>query len=246
VYKNEYVLSNNPPHSPLQNVYFISGLGADSRAFLHLDLSFCIPVFVKWLVPTPNETIAEYARRMKEQITDENPVIVGLSFGGMIAIEIAKLFPVKQLILLSSAKTAAEIPFYLRLMRYLPLHKAFTPPALKYANYTAYRLMGVTNRKDKSLFTQMFRDADNQFISWAINQIIHWKNNMVFPNTIHIHGTADIMLPHRFVRANHSVKGGAHLMVILKAREISSILRAVLQLSDQEAQRDQQQKSSPR
>ena len=213
----------------MQNVYFISGLGADSRVFQYLDLSFCNPVFIEWLVPERNEKISEYAVRMKQQITDEEPVIVGFSFGGMIAVEIAKQFPVKQLVLLSSAKTANEVPYYLKLLRYLPLHKFVSTSFLKYANSTAYRLMGVNTRKDKVLFTQMFRDADDRFISWAINQIVHWRNDVIPQKIVHIHGTADIMLPFRFIKADHQVKGGEHLMLILNAEDISGILRKILQ-----------------
>lgn len=212
----------------MQNVYFISGLGADKRAFQFLDLSFCNPVFLEWLKPGKDESIASYATRMKAQIHDEEPVIVGLSFGGMVAIEIAKLYPVKKLILLSSAKIENEIPFYLRGMRYLPLHKAVSPSLLRSANQFAYRLMGITQREDKIIFRQMLREADDSFLSWAVNQIIHWKNTQVIPNTWHIHGTADIMLPFRFIKANHIIKGGKHLMLMSQADNISKLLKDII------------------
>ncbi len=80
----------------MQNVYFISGLGADKRAFQFLNLRFCNPVFVEWIKPEHEESISDYAARLKDQIRDDHPVIVGLSFGGMIAVEYAKKFPVKK------------------------------------------------------------------------------------------------------------------------------------------------------
>jgi len=212
----------------MQNVYFISGLGADKRAFQLLDLSFCNPVFVDWIRPHKNEPISSYAARLKEQIPNKDPIIVGLSFGGMIAIEIAKQYPVKKLILLSSAKAEHEIPFYLRGMRYLPLHKVVSPSMLRSANQFAYRLMRIDQRKDKIIFKQMFVEADDSFVSWAVNQIIHWKNTQVIPNTYHIHGTADIMLPYRFIKANHTVKGGKHLMLMSQAENISKLLKDII------------------
>jgi hypothetical protein len=36
----------------MKKVYFISGLGADKRAFSFLDLSFCEPVFINWIQTT--------------------------------------------------------------------------------------------------------------------------------------------------------------------------------------------------
>jgi len=212
----------------MQNVYFISGLGADKRDFQFLDLSFCTPVFVEWIKPLPGETISNYAIRLKEQITDEEPIIVGLSFGGMVAAEIARLFPVKKLIFLSSAKSEKEIPFYLRWLRYMPLHRVISMHYVRSANHFAYQLMGIAKRPDKILFQEMFYNSDDVFIRWAIDQIVNWRNSDLFPNTVHIHGTADILLPHRYVHADHSVPGGAHLMLMTKAGEVSKLLQQII------------------
>jgi pimeloyl-ACP methyl ester carboxylesterase len=212
----------------MQRVYFISGLGADERAFQFLDLSFCNPVFVKWIAPLPGERISSYATRLREQITDPLPVIVGLSFGGMIGVEIAKQVPVKQLILLSSAKGSREIPYYLRLMRYLPLHKLVTASFLRSANQFAYRLMNITDRKDKVIFRKMMAEADDRFILWAIHEIIHWRNREAIPGILHIHGTADILLPYKYVRADHTIAGGEHLMLMMNPAEVSALLRQII------------------
>ena len=212
----------------MQNVYFISGLGADKRAFKFLDLSFCNPVFIDWIRPLSAERISDYAIRLKEQITDEEPIIMGLSFGGIIGVEIAKLVPVKKLILLSSAKNEKEIPFYLRLLRYAPLHKIVSASFLRSANQLAYHLMGIAKREDKILFQTMFKESDETFVNWAIDQIIHWKNDHTEANIIHIHGTADMLLPYKFIKTDHTVKGGAHLMLMRKAELISRILREIM------------------
>lgn len=212
----------------MQNVYFISGLGADKRAFQFLDLSFCNPLFIDWIKPLPSERIRDYATRLKEQITDKEPIIVGLSFGGIVAVEISKLIPVKKLILLSSAKNEKEIPFYLRMLRYAPLHKMISAPFLQSANQLAYHIMGIAKREDKILFQTMFKESDGTFINWAIDQIIHWKNDHTETNIVHIHGTADILLPYKFIKADHTVPGGAHLMLMRKAETVSVILREIV------------------
>jgi pimeloyl-ACP methyl ester carboxylesterase len=212
----------------MQTVYFISGLGADERAFRFLDLGFCNPVFIRWIDPLPGENITGYAARLRGQIRDELPVIVGLSFGGMIGVEIAKQIPVKQLILLSSAKSGREIPFYLRYLRYLPLHRVVTASFLRKANELAYRLMGISNRKDKVVFREMINSADDRLLLWAVNQIIHWKNRAPIPGAVHIHGTADIMLPYRYVQADHTITGGEHLMLIMHSAEVSVLLRQIV------------------
>ncbi|MBI5858459.1 MAG: hypothetical protein HZB42_12515 [Sphingobacteriales bacterium] len=107
----------------MKNVYFISGLGADKRAFSLLDLSFCNPVFIEWIKPLKNESLRQYAIRLKEQITDPEPVIVGVSFGGMLATEIAKTGSTRKTIIISSNKTKMEFPKILLTGKYLPLYK---------------------------------------------------------------------------------------------------------------------------
>ena len=95
----------------MQTIYCISGLGANEKVFQFLDLSFAKPVFIKWLFPLKNETLPQYALRLKEDFIDEpDPIIIGLSLGGMIAVEIAKTIPSARVILISSAKTKKENP----------------------------------------------------------------------------------------------------------------------------------------
>jgi pimeloyl-ACP methyl ester carboxylesterase len=212
----------------METVYFISGLGADERAFSFMDLSFCNPVFIKWIKPGFNETIAAYAARLKEQIPGDHAVIVGLSFGGMISVELAKQFAVKKIILLASAKTGEEIPPYLRVMRWLPFHKLASPAFLRAGNHFAYRLMGIHKRADKIVFTRMLKEADDDFLKWAIDRIINWRNRVIPRDTIHIHGDKDIMLPKMFVKADYTIRGGEHLMVMNKPKEIEEILKKVL------------------
>ncbi|HYK47830.1 MAG TPA: alpha/beta hydrolase, partial [Parafilimonas sp.] len=108
----------------MQTIYCLSGLGANEKVFQFLDLSFAKPVFIQWLPPRQNETLRQYALRLKEEfITEPEPVIFGLSLGGMMAVEIAKVIPSATAILISSAKTRKEIPFYLRMLLSTPVYK---------------------------------------------------------------------------------------------------------------------------
>ncbi|MCH5689430.1 alpha/beta hydrolase [Niabella sp. W65] len=58
----------------------------------------------------PREPYKDYVLRMAEKIQEDNPVIIGVSFGGMVALEIAKIRPVKQVILVSSIKIPTSCP----------------------------------------------------------------------------------------------------------------------------------------
>jgi len=85
----------------MQTIYCISGLGANEKVFQFLDLSFAKPVFIQWIRPLDNETLPQYAMRLKEEfISEPKPVIFGLSLGGMLAVEIAKAMPSSKAILI--------------------------------------------------------------------------------------------------------------------------------------------------
>lgn len=209
-------------------VYFISGLGADKRVFTYLDLSFCEPVYIDWIEPIPHETLPQYAGRLRELIPDEEPVIVGLSLGGMIATEMAKQDPRVRTIIVSSNKLASEFPPHLKMFRHLPFHKIIPGSALKrYQNiYTS--IFGVKDPEQKKLMYKIIADSDMKFVKWAITAILNWDNKEVPANLVHIHGTADRLLPFKRAKAHYVIEGGSHVMTFDKASEISAIMKELV------------------
>jgi len=103
------------------NVYAISGLGADERAFQFLDLPFEL-IHIKWIEPQEEESLTSYASRLCRQIDHTKPfALVGLSFGGMLATEMCKFITPEHTILLSSAETKKGLPWWFRLIGNLKL-----------------------------------------------------------------------------------------------------------------------------
>ena len=204
-------------------VYFLSGLGADERAFRHLHLPKVAMQHVRWLTPTRHETIEQYAQRLLPQIPTPSPILVGLSFGGMLALEIAKQIPTQKVIQISSARTHEVIPTFYKLGRYLPVYQWF--PIKTYLRYSplAYKRVGARKPEDIAMLKQIFQDADERFYKWSIHQIVHWRNRFVPDNLVQIHGTKDQLLPD-YQTAHHIIDGGTHFMVRDRAQEISAIL----------------------
>ncbi len=81
-----------------KNLYIFSGLGADERVFQKLIFSDHNTTYVKWILPEPNEPIEKYASRLVVQIKANNPIFIGLSFGGIMAVEVAKLIHTEKII----------------------------------------------------------------------------------------------------------------------------------------------------
>jgi pimeloyl-ACP methyl ester carboxylesterase len=212
----------------MKKVYFISGLGADSRAFGFLDLSFCNPRFIEWMPPAPGETLASYAERLFEAINDEEATIVGVSFGGMLATEMAKKHPKTKAILIASSKTRDEIPAYLRFWRHFPIYKLHSQKMKAAGGPFALRLLGSKGAEQQKVQRQILKDSDPVFMRWAIDAILKWDNAVVPKNVVHIHGAADKLLPLKYVRADHVIENGRHVMIMDLADELSRLLKTLI------------------
>jgi len=210
----------------MQKVYFISGLGADKRAFSFLDLSFCEPIFIDWIVPLKNESLESYALRLRQQIREEHPVVVGVSFGGMLAVEMAKADNLMKAIIIASNKSADEFPGYLRLAKYFPVYKWLPGKLLKTRKMTW--ILGAKGDEQKKLLRDILTDSNPAFLKWAIAAILNWKEKTIPANVLHIHGTADKLLPCRYVKADFKINGGTHLMSINNPDEVSNLLRQLI------------------
>jgi pimeloyl-ACP methyl ester carboxylesterase len=212
-----------------KKIYLISGLGADARIFKFLDLGDCEPVHINWIEPRQNETIKDYALRLRVQIETEKPLILGVSFGGMIATEIAKQIDYEQVILISSAKTKNEIPILYRLLGQINLHRFIPIKLFKQANFVTYWFFGMKTKAEKKLLKSILTDTNSSFLKWAINSILKWDNEYQITRLIQIHGSEDKILPKQnIIKVDYEIDKGGHLMIYNRANEINQILRRIL------------------
>jgi pimeloyl-ACP methyl ester carboxylesterase len=210
----------------MRQLYLLSGLGADKRVFDNLDLSGFSVVHIDWITPSPDETIEQYAGRLVALITDPRPVLIGVSFGGMVAIEIAKQIQAEAVIIISSAKTRSEIPGAFRVLGKLGIHKLAPSWLLKTSNPLTSWFFGARTITDKQLLATMLSETDEQFLRWAIHSILTWKNVTTPKNTTHIHGSLDRLLPG--ATASIRIERGGHLMIINRGAELSALIRKIL------------------
>ncbi len=209
-------------------IYFISGLGADKRVFVNLRIDGP-QKHIEWEQPLKNESLQDYSRRLIRQIDSTSEVIlIGVSFGGVIAQEIARLIPVKKLIIISSIKNENEMDWKLRLVGRLNLHKPFPASVLKFFNkLTADYYFGIRSKEESKLLQRIISDTDPVFMVWAIDRLMHWRNSSatVF---LHIHGTDDRIFPFGPVRNAVPVLKGGHLMILNRAEVISGLINDYL------------------
>ena len=208
----------------MENLYIFSGLGADKRVFKYLDFSKYNATFIDWINPFENESIEDYAKRLTKQITSEKPILIGLSFGGIMAIEVGKIIESEKIILIASAKNKNEIPFYYRFAGFLNLHKLIPTKLMKSSNFLSFWFFGINSKENKNLLTEILKDTDETFLKWAIDKIVNWKNAHIHKNLKHIHGTADRILPIQFVKSDIKIVNGGHFMTIDRFEELNIVL----------------------
>ena len=212
------------------NLYFISGLAADEKVFRKLTLSPIFSIhYINWIQPGKRESIKNYAHRLTESIDRSKPfILIGLSFGGMIAIEMNRFIHPVKTIIISSAATSAQLPWYIRCLRFLPLYKLMPRQLMVKPNRALYRFIGIKTNEEKRLMNQLLADTDTELLKWSIHAITKWQNKTVIKNLVHIHGDADKLLPIKFTQAGYKIKGGEHFMIYTKAEEISELLNCIL------------------
>ncbi|HEY1047268.1 MAG TPA: alpha/beta hydrolase, partial [Bacteroidia bacterium] len=178
-----------------KSVIVFSGLGADERVFCNIHLTGFDVTFVQWERPLKQEGIEHYASRLLDQIKTAKPTLIGLSFGGIIALEVAKLIEVENIVLISSLQSPSELPVLYRWSGYLKLHKILPSWVLKRANFISYWFFGAHTKQDKQLLKSILNDTDSYFLKWAIEKVLIWKSEFSFSNTYRIHGSNDRILP---------------------------------------------------
>lgn len=215
----------------MRKIYILSGLGVDKRVFNNFDFVDMDVEFIDWISPQKKETLSNYTKRIASNIQSELPILIGLSFGGIVAIEIAKIIKVKQIILIASAKNKFELPLYYRLVGKLQLNKLVPTSILKTHNSITNWFFGANTKEDKDLLKNIINDTNPIFLKWAINQIVNWKNSTISKDIVHIHGNKDRIIPIRNIQADYIISGGGHFMTVDRASEIENILLMVIKSS---------------
>lgn len=185
--------------------------------------------YLDWIPPKANESLREYAFRLAEPIDRSVPFsIIGLSFGGMLASEIASVFHPQCTVLVSSVPTKPELPWYYRVIGTTRMHKLLPVFKPKTVPRFVAAFFGVKTREDYLFFLQLLRRSDPRFSKWAIDTILNWDRTEIPEGIVRIQGSKDNVLPIGNGKVDYVIRGGGHFMIFNRAKEISEILNELL------------------
>jgi pimeloyl-ACP methyl ester carboxylesterase len=212
------------------NIYCISGLGADKRAFEKLRFpDHCKVYHLEWIKPHKNERLEQYAKRLTERIDLSKPfVLIGLSFGGMIAVAMNQFIKPEKTILISSIGCTSELPWYFRLAGRLHLHRSIPLFLLNHPTRIVHWLFGAKRMRERKMLDQIITDNDPRFFKWALGAILTWKQDQRPPRLIHIHGSQDKLLPLQYTYPDIVIDKGSHFSVWTKANAVSKAIAQAL------------------
>ena len=203
------------------------GLGANPKIFEHISLpkdQFEIHL-LEWKIPISiDESIQDYAQRMANEIKHQKPVLLGVSFGGVLVQEIAKIIAVKKIILVSSIKSHHEFPNRLKLLQKTKAYKFFPTKIIENSDKYKKYFLGDFLKKRADLYTLYLSVNDALYLKWAIYTILNWQQDKIPENILHIHGNNDHVFPSKHIHNFTEINNGSHVMILLKANEISIII----------------------
>ena len=212
-------------------IYCIPGLGLDHRLFEKLSISGVELKYIDYIEPLSDEPIAGYAKRLSEKIEDTTFSILGMSLGGILAVEISRIKKVESLFLISTVKNKSEVPNIFKYMDLLPTKNKIASKLAIDASVAFKPYYDKSDAAGNKLFDAMIRSASVELLAWGIQEIANWKfNEEINCPFYHVHGTADLIFPIKNIDKAETVKGATHYMLYNNDDDISKRIEARIEI----------------
>ncbi|WP_431242847.1 alpha/beta hydrolase [Flavobacterium sp. P21] len=211
-------------------VYFMPGLVASPAIFerIKLDESVFETHLLEWEIPKQKESLSDYALRIAQKIKHDNPILIGVSFGGILVQEISKHIKAQKVIIISSVRSNAEFPRRMKIGKTTKAYKLIPMKLiLNIENLAKYSFGEKVNKRIK-LYEKFLAVRDLNYLQWAVESVILWDRNEVDDNVIHIHGDQDDVFPIKYINKCIVVKGGTHIMILNKYKWLNENLPSII------------------
>ncbi|MGK4567403.1 alpha/beta hydrolase [Flavobacterium sp. 3HN19-14] len=211
-------------------VYFMPGLAASPLIFERIALpedQFEM-ILLEWEIPLDNETLPDYAKRITEKIHHENPILVGVSFGGILVQEMSKFVDAGKVIIISSVRSNQQFPKRMKFAKSTKAYKLLPMDLVLNIEKLAKFSFGSKINQRIALYEKFLAVRDRRYLDWAIEQVIMWERTEADEKVIHIHGDADEVFPIKYTDNCIVVKGGTHIMILNKFRWLNENLPKII------------------
>lgn len=214
-------------------LYVISGLGADFSVLRRIHFPSNVKVkFLPWIIPQKNERWEDYIQKMAQQIDRSEPFsLLGYSFGGILAQEIAARLPAEKVIILGSPRHHRETSKLVRLGQITRLPTVL--PTIFYGEKGSqlyFRLRRLATGK-KSTIGVYFQVRDAYYLKWSVEKILKWRAPAI-PKVIQILAGRDLLFPASRAHPDYVIPRATHLFPVTHSAEVSVILAEIFSSGD--------------
>lgn len=212
-----------------KRILLFPGLGADGRLFSKLEIAHEVP---SWIPPSKGESLTHYARRLAESIKtspNEKLILAGQSFGGQVALELARHLPTSAVALIASGNDKSVITSQFRLQQKLMGHLGETVIKSMMRNIAIpfFKTREGLSDSDVECLRDMTESLDLAFFTWASKSVLDWdfKLSEIQAPVHHIHGAKDYVIPRPKAENLLLIDDGCHLINFTHAKEVSDWLK---------------------
>lgn len=211
-------------------VYLMPGLAASTAIFERIALpeDTFETHLLEWEIPLDNESLMDYAKRIAEKIKHKNPVLIGVSFGGILVQEMAKYVDARKVIIISSVRSNLEFPRRLKIAKTTKAYKLIPMSLIANIESLAKFSFGETVNQRLKLYEKFLSVRDIGYLNWAVEQVVLWDRTVIDESVIHIHGESDDVFPIKYIRNCVVVKGGTHIMILNKYKWLNENLPSII------------------
>lgn len=217
-----------------KTIYLLPGQGADRRQFdsLIFDGSYKIKV-IEYGTPHDSLTMESFAKKISQYIdTTEEFILIGVSLGGMLCVELSELLNPEKTIIISSAKNSNDFPTRYTFQKKIALYKLFPGSVLLAGAKILQPIVEPDRKKNKETFKAMLGAKDSEYMERSIDLVINWERQVNTKKVYQIHGSNDHTLTLRSIKnPDYIIENGSHMMTLTRAKEISSLLKSILLLN---------------
>ena len=209
----------------ITNVYFMPGMSANSLIFERIKIKGNFNFhYLEWIEPKKNECLKKYSIRFSKLIKHEFPILIGVSFGGILVQEISKIIHVKKIIIISSVKSKREFPVSMKVVKATKSYKILPVKWINDFESLISFVFGPRVKRKVELYRKYLSVRDEKYLSWAFKELIEWDQDKPLENIIHIHGSRDMIFPALSIKNYVEVPDGDHAMILKKADWINEFL----------------------
>lgn len=209
-------------------IYAIPGLGCTADLFTFIKVEGYVIKVLDWPSVTTSHSMKDYAKAFLAQLDLDKPIyLMGVSLGGMLCAELSELVSTQKVVLISSCQQRHELPWVIRLWKYLPLYKLLPNSIILHLGLV-FRVRLGFSKADAPVLKAMFKSMPISYFRKTVGFIINWERTTLPTKVIRIHGLNDkILWVNCLTNVTFEIPKGGHAIVYTDFEKVNGCLEKI-------------------